>query len=141
MNIKLIRKAGEPTASIPLYLCQQTREQLPELWERLPTVEAMREDLRQDIEACDRFEYLVFDEAETLKAMMIIIANYNPHYGSYLAPAYAFSTEPGSLSGGYRWMKQLAKTLNYDSYLITRQIDKDTIQEKKISVAQQKSKD
>ncbi|END3518140.1 hypothetical protein ABFK60_001222 [Escherichia coli O13/129/135:H4] len=134
MNIKLFRKAGEPTLSIPLYLCQQTREQLPELWERLPTVEAMREDLRQDIEANDRFEYLSIGPAGEVQAMMIIIANYNPHYGSYLAPSYAFSTQPGSLTGGYRWMKQLAKALKYDSYLITRQLEHGEIKTKPIRI-------
>lgn len=136
MITKTLRKAGEPTASIPLYLCQQTREQLPELWERLPTVEAMREDLRQDIEPRDRFEYLVSDDAGTIKAMMIIALDYNPHYGSYLAPLYAFSADKGALSGAWRWMKQLAKCLKCDNYLITRQISGGEITTRKVKVKQ-----
>ncbi|EGJ5143354.1 hypothetical protein INE66_003639 [Salmonella enterica subsp. enterica] len=133
---RVFREAGEATASIPLYLCQQTREALPEMWGRLP-VEAMREELRQDIEPRDRFEYLVSDDAGTIKAMMVIALDYNPHYGSYLAPLYAFSTEKGALSGAWRWMKQLAKCMKCDNYLITRQISGNEITTRKISVAQQ----
>ena len=133
MITKLLRKAGEPTASIPLYLCQQTQEALPEMWGRLP-VEEMREELRQDIEPRDRFEYLVSDDAGTIKAMMIIALDYNPHYGSYLAPLYAFSADKGALSGAWRWMKQLAKLLNCDHYLITRQVSEDEITTRKVKV-------
>lgn len=135
MITKLLRKAGEPTASIPLYLCQQTQEALPEMWGRLP-LEAMREELRQDIEPRDRFEYLVSDDAGTIRAMMIIALDYTPHYGSYLAPLYAFSTDKGALSGAWRWMKQLAKALKCDNYLITRQISENEISTRKIKVKQ-----
>ncbi len=131
--IKTYRKAGEPTASIPLYLCQQTQEALPDMWGRLP-VEAMREELRQDIESIDRFEYLVSDEDKTIKAMMIIDTDTNPHYGFYLYPRYAFSTEKGALSGAWRWMKQLAKCLKCDSYLITRQTGDSEITTRKVKV-------
>ncbi|EBS6328149.1 hypothetical protein FBR42_13780 [Salmonella enterica subsp. enterica serovar Hull] len=130
---RIYRKAEEPTASIPLYLCQQTQEALPDMWGRLP-VEAMREELRQDIEARDRFEYLVSDEAGNVVAMMIIALDYTPHYGSYLAPLYAFSTEKGALSGAWRWMKQLAKCLKCDCYLITRQTGDSEITTRKVKV-------
>ncbi|WP_407903970.1 hypothetical protein [Escherichia coli] len=103
------------------------------MWQRL-TLEETQEDLRQDIEPRDRFEYLVSDDAGTIKAMMIIILDYNPHYGSYLAPLYAFSAENGALSGAWRWMKQLAKCLKCDSYLITRQVSGNEITTRKVKV-------
>ncbi|EEO4819393.1 hypothetical protein G6K72_000828 [Salmonella enterica subsp. enterica serovar Rubislaw] len=119
MIIKRFCKAGEETAAIPLYLCQQTRERL-KMWQRLP-VEEMREELRQDIEQLNRFEFLALDDAGTLKAMMIIDADYNPHYGSYLYPRYAFSTDKGRLIEGYQWLKELTRSLKYDGYVISRQ--------------------
>ena len=133
MITQIFRKAGEPTASIPLYLVEQTRQALPEMWQRL-TLEETQEDLRQDIEPRDRFEYLVSDDAGTIKAMMIIALDYNPHYGSYLAPLYAFSVDKGALSGAWRWMKQLAKALKCDNYLITRQVTEDEIITRKVKV-------
>lgn len=133
MITKLLRKAGEPTASIPLYLVEKTRQALPGMWQRL-TLEETREDLRRDIEPRDRFEYLVFDDAGTLKAMMIIALDYNPHYGTYLAPLYAFSADKGALFGAWRWMAQLAKLLKCDHYLITRQINDDEIATRKVKV-------
>ena len=119
MNIKLFKKAVEPTDSIPLYLCQQTRESL-KLWQRVP-VEQMQQELRDDIEQLNRFEFLSIGPAGEVKAMMIIDSDRNPHYGSYLYPRYAFSTERGALKEAYKWIKELAKRLDYNGYLITRQ--------------------
>ncbi|EGN4266590.1 hypothetical protein IHZ75_004392 [Salmonella enterica] len=133
MIIKTLKKSGEPTASIPFYLVEQTRQTLPGMWKRL-SLEDTREELRQDIEARDRFEYLVTDNTGNLKAMMIIALDYNPHYGSYLSSLYAFSSETGLLSGAWRWMKQLAKALKCDSFLITRQISEDEITTRKVKV-------
>ncbi|EDI8735804.1 hypothetical protein GEM21_05425 [Salmonella enterica] len=121
MIITLFRKAGEPTETIPPYLCQQARERL-KIWQRLP-VRQMREELRQDIEQLNRFEILEVDPFGLVLAMMVIDSDYNPHYGSYLYPRYSFSTENGLLSKGYQWLKQISKALNYDGFLITRQID------------------
>lgn len=119
---KLFREAGEPTFTIPLYLCQETREKLPGLWKRQPTVELMREELRQSIEALDRYEYLVLDDTGKLRAMMVIDSHYNPHYGKHLYTAYSFSTEPGLLAGGYRWMIELGKGLDCDGVKLSRQV-------------------
>lgn len=118
-HYKLFKKAGEPTLTTPLYLCQHTRERL-KLWQRLP-VEQMQQELKQDIERLDRFEYLVTDDAGEIRAMMVIDLDNNPHYGSYLYPRYSFSTEKGLLSGGYKWIRYLAKTLKCDGFQITRQ--------------------
>lgn len=118
-HYKLFKKAGEPTHATPLNLCQSTRERL-KLWQRIP-VEQMQQELRQDIERLDRFEYLVTDDAGELQAMMVIDSDHNPHYGSYLYPRYSFSAEKGLLSGGYKWINELAKTLKFDGFQITRQ--------------------
>ena len=117
-HIKLFRKAGEPTYTIPLSLCQHTRERL-KLWQRLP-LEDMHRELKQDIESLDRFEYLVMDDAGELQAMMVIDSDHNPHYGNYLYSRYSFSTENNLLSDGYKWMKQLCKSLSFDGLLLTR---------------------
>lgn len=123
--IKAFRKAGEPTAAAPLYLCEETREKLSN-WQRLP-VEQMQAEIVNDIQANDRYEYLAIDEAGKLRAMMVLYVDYDPHYGSAIYTRYAFSAEPRALTGGYKWMKEIAKSLNLNGYLITRQISPNKI--------------
>lgn len=82
----------------------------------------MQQELRQDIERLDHFEFLVLDDSGTLKAMMIIDSGNNPHYGKYFYPRYSISTEKGLLIDGYKWLKELTKIFDYDGYFITRQI-------------------
>ncbi|EHE2320728.1 hypothetical protein JNE51_004438 [Salmonella enterica] len=123
--IKAYREAGQPTAAAPLYLCAETREKLSN-WQRLP-VEQMQQEITADIEANDRFEYLVIDEAGKLRAMMVLYVDYDPHYGSVIYTRYAFSTEAGALSGGYKWMKEIAKSLKLNGFIITRQISPNKI--------------
>ncbi|EGW0579066.1 hypothetical protein JGH65_004236 [Salmonella enterica] len=117
--IKIYREAGEPTAAAPLYLCQQTRERLAN-WQRLP-VEQMQAEIIEDIQSNNRYEFLAV-EAGQVKAMMVLYVDYDPHYGRVIYTRYAFSTEPQALTQGYRWMKQLAKSLNLDGFIITRQL-------------------
>lgn len=121
-SYKFFREAGEPTYTIPLYLCQETREKLPGLWKRQPTVELMREELRQSIEPINRYEYLVMDDTGKLRAMMVIVPHYNPHHGVHLYTAYSFSAEPGLLAGGYRWMVGLGKALSCDGVVFSHQV-------------------
>ncbi|PNO65043.1 GNAT family protein [Serratia marcescens] len=118
--LKIFRAAGEATASAPLYLCQETQDQLMN-WQRLP-VEQMQAEIVNDIQANDRFEFLAIDDAGKLRAMMVLYVDYDPHYGSVIYTRYAFSAEPQALTQGYRWMKQLAKSLNLNGFIITRQI-------------------
>ncbi|EDR5805982.1 hypothetical protein ATY61_004618 [Salmonella enterica subsp. enterica serovar Saintpaul] len=117
--IKIYREAGEPTAAAPLYLCQQTRERLTN-WQRLP-VEQMQAEIIEDIQSNNRYEFLAV-EAGQVKAMMVLYVDYDPHYGRVIYTRYAFSSEPQALTQGYRWMKQLAKSLNLDGFIITRQL-------------------
>lgn len=117
--IKIYREAGEPTAAAPLYLCQQTRERLAN-WQRLP-VEQMQAEIIEDIQSNNRYEFLAV-EAGQVKAMMVLYVDYDPHYGRVIYTRYAFSSEPQALTQGYRWMKQLAKSLNLDGFIITRQL-------------------
>ncbi|EEO8179068.1 hypothetical protein G7D34_003699 [Salmonella enterica] len=117
--IKAARKAGEPTISAPLELCQITRERLSN-WQRLP-VEMMQEEITNDIESLDRFEFIAHDNGK-IKAMLIATVEENPHYGTFLLTRYAFSAEPNTLTAGYRWLFKLAKVLNYDGVLYTRQL-------------------
>ncbi|MCK7142576.1 hypothetical protein L8P30_09965 [Enterobacter asburiae] len=127
---KLFRESGEPTFTIPLYLCQETREKLPDLWCRQSTVEEMREEIRQSIEPIDRYEYLVLDDEGKLRAMMVILPHYNPHHGVHLYTAYSFSADPGLLAGGYRWMVELGKGLSCDGVLFSRQVGEFEMSEK-----------
>ncbi|EAQ0496837.1 hypothetical protein CTP45_07820 [Salmonella enterica] len=120
MNIKLFRKAGEPTAAVPLYLCQSTRENL-KLWQRHKTVEKMQQELAKEIESFDRWEFLALDEAGKVKAMLIIGKHRNAHFGYHLYISHAFSTEAGALTPGFRWVKELAKALRCDGYKLSRQ--------------------
>ena len=118
MIIKIHRKAGESTFAVPLNICQNAADRI-EMWRRVP-VEQMQQELKEEIEQLDRWEYLVTDDMGTLIAMMVIDTDKNPHYGSYLYPRYAIATENNLLSAGYQWMKQLAKSLNHNGFLITR---------------------
>lgn len=122
--IKAFRKAGEFTRAAPLELCQITRERLTN-WQRLP-VEKMQAEIVRDIESLDRFEYLVTDRDQVV-AMMVLDIDDNPHYGRFIYTRYAFSAEDQALAGGYKWMKEIAKTLNLNGYLITRQLSPNKI--------------
>ncbi|EEH7943827.1 hypothetical protein G3O90_004539 [Salmonella enterica] len=117
--LKIFREAGQPTAAAPLYLCQETRERLTN-WQRLP-VEQMQAEIVNDIQSNNRYEFLAVD-AGKLRAMMVLYVDYDPHYGRVIYTRYAFSSEPQALTQGYRWMKQLAKSLNLDGFIITRQV-------------------
>ncbi|EGJ4116066.1 hypothetical protein IHX65_004872 [Salmonella enterica] len=117
--LKVFRNAGEPTAAAPLYLCQQTREKLTN-WQRLP-VEQMQQEIVNDIVSNDRYEFLAVDAGE-LRAMMVLYVDYDPHYGSVIYTRFAFSTEPQLLTDGYKWMKEIAKSLNLNGFITTRQI-------------------
>lgn len=122
--LKVFREAGQPTAAAPLYLCQETRERLTN-WQRLP-VEQMQAEIVNDIQSNNRYEFLAVD-AGKLRAMMVLYVDYDPHYGRVIYTRYAFSSEPQALIQGYRWMKQLAKSLNLDGFIITRQISDNQI--------------
>ncbi|EGI0196856.1 hypothetical protein IFY90_004259 [Salmonella enterica] len=122
--MKFYREAGKPTIAAPIYLCEKAREQL-ENWQRLP-VEQMQAEIKESIESLDRFEFLAVDEGQ-IKAMMIIAPDYDPHFGSYLATKYSFSPNNKCLFKGYRWMKKIAKMLELDGVLISRQISGDSI--------------
>lgn len=123
--LKIYREAGQATAAAPLYLCQETRERLTN-WQRLP-VEQMQAEIIADIEANDRFEFLVVDEAGKLRAMMVLYVDYDPHYGNVIYTRYAFSADKGLLASGYKWMKEIAKSLNLNGFIITRQLSANEI--------------
>jgi len=124
---KVFRKAGQPTAAAPLYLCQETRERLDN-WQRLP-VEQMQAEIVNDIVSNDRFEFLAVDEAGKLRAMMVLYVDYDPHFGSVIYTRFAFSAEKQALFQGYKWMKEIAKSLNLNGFITTRQIAKNKIVE------------
>lgn len=81
----------------------------------------MQAEIINDIESIDRFEYLVIDRDQVV-AMMVLEVQDNPHYGRFIYTRYAFSSEDQALIGGYKWMKEIAKALNLNGYLVTRQI-------------------
>ncbi|EEJ8200201.1 hypothetical protein GTR53_003643 [Salmonella enterica] len=118
--LKVFREAGQPTAAAPLYLCQETRERLTN-WQRLP-VEQMQAEIVNDIQSNDRYEFLAIDDAGKLRAMMVLYVDYDPHYGSFIYTRFAFSAENQALTQGYKWMKELAKSLNLNGFITTRQI-------------------
>lgn len=122
--IKEFKKAGEPSNSIPLYLCEQAYNSL-KIWRLYDSPEEMQKGIRADIESSNRFEYRATDEAGTVKAMMIIAEHEQlAHTGNknILFTQYSFSTEQGLLRGGYKWMCQLAKQLSFPLMMVTRQI-------------------
>ncbi|EAN5684234.1 hypothetical protein EI675_20615 [Salmonella enterica] len=123
--LKVFREAGQPTAAAPLYLCQETRERLAN-WQRLP-VEQMQAEIVSEIESNDRYEFLAVDEAGKLRAMLVLYVDYDPHFGSVIYTRYAFSAEKQALIQGYKWMKELAKSLNLNGFITTRQIAKNKI--------------
>lgn len=81
----------------------------------------MQAEIIEDIQSNNRYEFLAV-EAGQVKAMMVLYVDYDPHYGRVIYTRYAFSSEPQALTQGYRWMKQLAKSLNLDGFIITRQL-------------------
>lgn len=123
--IKAYRTAGQPTAAAPLYLCSETRERLTN-WQRLP-VEEMQKEIVNDVVSNDRYEFLAVDETGKLRAMMVLYVDYDPHYGSVIYTRYAFSSEPGLLTGAYKWMKEIAKLLNLNGFIVTRQLSANKI--------------
>ncbi|EBW2292205.1 hypothetical protein DFV88_24795 [Salmonella enterica subsp. enterica serovar Newport] len=120
--IKAFRKAGEPTAAVPLYLCKQTRDQLA-IWQHT-SLKEMGARLKRQIEEMDRYEYLAVDEAGTIKAMMIIdwMDEETHTGGSVMFTKLAFSTEPGLLNGGYRYMLDIARNRGIDFIMTSRQV-------------------
>ncbi|EGJ3141396.1 hypothetical protein IGV50_004420 [Salmonella enterica subsp. enterica serovar Newport] len=122
--LKVFKQAGEPTIAAPIYLCEKARDQLAN-WQRLP-VEQMQAEIVNDIEACDRFEFLAIDEGQ-IKAMMIITPEYNAHWGNFLMTRYTYSPDKQTVTPGYRWMIKIAKRLNLDGVLFSRQIEPNKI--------------
>ncbi|EDR9150318.1 hypothetical protein BSY48_004426 [Salmonella enterica subsp. enterica serovar Agbeni] len=120
--IKIFRKAGEPTAAVPLYLCKQTRDKLA-IWQHT-SLQEMQARLQRQITEMDRYEYLAIDEAGTIKAMMIIdwLEDETHTGGNVVYTKLAFSTEPGLLSNGYKFMKQIGRERGCDFIMTTRQI-------------------
>ncbi|EKR4225023.1 hypothetical protein P8G24_004694 [Salmonella enterica] len=123
--LKVYRKAGEPTAAAPIYLCEETRNKLAN-WQRLP-LEQMQQEIVNDIVSNDRYEFLAVDEAGKLRAMMVLYVDYDPHYGSVIYTRFAFSAEKQALTQGYKWMKEIAKALNLNGFITTRQLSDDKI--------------
>ncbi|EBV2055756.1 hypothetical protein EWD52_23460 [Salmonella enterica subsp. enterica serovar Braenderup] len=131
--IKAFRKAGEPTAAAPLYLCEIVYNSLKS-WQHYHTVEDMSREISADIEALDRFEFLAIDEDNQVRAMLIATQEENPHHGDLLFTRYAFSAEPQTLAAGYRWLFKLSKLLDLNGTLYTKRIDdRDTIYRFKIN--------
>ncbi|EIZ5832160.1 hypothetical protein MPS38_003056 [Salmonella enterica] len=123
--LKVYRKSGEPTAAAPIYLCEETRNKLAN-WQRLP-LEQMQQEIVNDIVSNDRYEFLAVDEAGKLRAMMVLYVDYDPHYGSVIYTRFAFSAEKQALTQGYKWMKEIAKALNLNGFITTRQLSDDKI--------------
>lgn len=119
--IKTFRAAGEPTIAAPIYLCEEARESLAN-WLHYDSAEQMHKELKQEIEENDRFEFIAVDNNGKHRAMMIIYAHYDPHWGKHIFTRFAFSKEPGALTEGYKWIREIAKSLNVNGYLITRQV-------------------
>lgn len=109
--IKVFRKAGQPTAAAPLYLCKQAQEALT-IWNEQP-LETIYERVNRQLSEIDRYEFLALDNG-IIKGMMIIcIEPEELHTGQdILYTKLAFSTVPGVLTEGYRQMRRLAKELN-----------------------------
>lgn len=109
--IKVFRKAGQPTAAAPLYLCEQARQSLS-IWNEQPLNE-IYERVNRQLTEIDRYEFLAIEDG-LIKGMMIIcIEPEELHTGKdILYTKLAFSTVPGVLTEGYRQMRKLAKELN-----------------------------
>ncbi|EKA7615249.1 hypothetical protein OL383_004434 [Salmonella enterica] len=119
--IKEFKRAGEPTESIPLVLCEQARNSL-KIWQ-YTTLEQMQARLKAEIESIDRLEYRVLDDTGAAKAMMIFDVYENePHTGhDVLFTKFCFSTDKGLLNNGYKWLLQMGKAMGYRFVMITRQ--------------------
>ncbi|EHT3579228.1 hypothetical protein KXY27_004547 [Salmonella enterica] len=118
--IKVFKEAGQPTVAAPIYLCEKARQQLAN-WQRLP-VEQMQAEIVNEIESCNRFEFLAVDEGQ-IKAMMIITPEYDPHFGGFLMTRYTFSPDNQTLTPGYRWAIKVAKSLILDGVMFSRQTE------------------
>lgn len=109
--IKMFRKAGEPTAAAPLYLCEQAKQSLS-IWSDQP-VSVIYERVNRQVSEIDRYEFLAIEDG-LIKGMMILcIEPEEIHTGKdVLYTKLAFSTVPGALREGYRSMKRLAREIN-----------------------------
>lgn len=136
--IKEVKRAGEPTYSIPLELCTEAYNQL-DIWKLYESPEMMQQGLRESIEGVNRFEYRATDEAGNIIAMMIISDSQRmAHAGNknILYTMYSFSTQKGALTEGYKWLKELAKRYGFPLIMITRQTGPMSIQHTLREVAQ-----
>lgn len=119
--IKEFKLAGEPSKSIPLYLCEQARNSLS-IW-KYKSLDEMQARLKDEIESINRCEFRCEDDNGNVKAMMIFeVWEDEPHTGhDVLMIKFAFSTDKGLLTKGYRFMKDVAKSLKIKFLLISRQ--------------------
>lgn len=107
---KAFLKVGEPTTCGDLDFMQQVHDNL-ELFSHKPA-EHIQERMIQLFESNHRYEYTARDSnTGKLLALMVITADDNDyHCGDVcLVVEMACSFQPGILSAGYRWVRELAK--------------------------------
>lgn len=121
--IKAYRKAGEPTAVAPLYLCEQARKTLS-IWKDQP-LHVIHERVNRQIQEIDRYEFIAIEEGIIKGMMVICIEPEEIHTGEdVLYTKLAFSTVPGALKEGYKAMKCLSKELNIPLIHLSRHPDR-----------------
>lgn len=112
-------KPGDATLCTPLDFVKKVRESSP--LHQHTTAEQMQRRYQEYFESLYRFEYRVLDGGELIAMMVITAEDQELETGGVVMfPTIAHSLKPGLLSGGYRWLFQLAKETKPDFIIITK---------------------
>ncbi|EDH7741219.1 hypothetical protein CB599_11705 [Salmonella enterica subsp. enterica serovar Adjame] len=112
-------KPGDPTLCAPLEFVQAVQQTSP--LHQHTTAEQMQRRYTDYFESLYRFEYRVIDNGRLLAMMVITAEDQELETGGIVMfPTIAHSLKPGLLTGGYRWLFQLAKEHQPDFILITK---------------------
>lgn len=107
-TFKAYCKEGESTACAPYLLMEQVAKL--DIWDSHNPTD-IQQRVKNYFESFDRWEYVVTDDNYQIQAVLVFYFNeYDLHKdGPTLAATMAFSMQPNLLSGGYKWMKEIAK--------------------------------
>lgn len=112
-------KPGDPSLCAPLEFVQAVQATSP--LHQHTTAEQMQRRYQEYFERLYRFEYRVIENGKLLAMMVITAEDQELETGkTVMFPTIAHSLKPGLLSGGYRWLFQLAKQHKPDFVLLTK---------------------
>ncbi|EHX9244018.1 hypothetical protein K3712_000548 [Escherichia coli] len=110
---------GDPTLCTPLDFVTAVRKTSPK--HQHTTAEQMQERYTIHFESMPRYEYRVLEDGKLIAIMVFTCVDQEVETGGRMFyPTIVQSLKPGVLSGGYRWLFELAKKHNADFVLITK---------------------